>query len=345
MLWFLWTAGEFRPIVAHFNGSCVQVLGVVGAEDITIDVWGRTAYLSAYDRRAEAAGRPGRGGLYAYDLTMPVPQLRDLTPAAPPDFRPHGLSLLQDVRGQGRLFVVNHQGGKNSVEIYDVTPSGLVHRETIRDPALVSPNDVVAVGERRFYVTNDHGSRPGFLSTLEDYLRLPRSNVQYFDGTSFHQVAGDLRFANGINRSANGRQIYVAEMLGGTVDVYDRDPASGALTLAWRIPLDTGPDNIEVDELGRLWIGAHPKLLSLAQYANDPSRPSPAQVLRVDLHAVDGPSVKEIFLDPGERIAAASVAAERRGRLLIGPVWDGRFLDCRLAGAGAAAQPLSPPSP
>ncbi|MDP3937605.1 MAG: SMP-30/gluconolactonase/LRE family protein [Deltaproteobacteria bacterium] len=330
-IWLLWITGEYSRLEPHFDGSCVQVLGVVGAEDITIHPEGNVAYLSAHDRRAVDAGRPGHGGLYAYDLSVPVPRLRDLTPNAPPDFRPHGLSLLRRSDGPDRLFVINHAGGEQSIEIYDLTDERLIHRETIRDKALISPNDIVAVDQRRFYVTNDHGSPPGLRETLEDYLRLPLANVLYYDGKSFQLAATGLRFANGINRSADGRRIYVAAMIDRALFVYDRDEASGALHEQQRIDLGTGVDNIELDERGRLWIGAHPKLLTLAKNAGDPSAPAPAQVIRVDLDAAGGPSVEEIFLDPGYRIAAATVAAVRDGRMLIGAVWDDRFLDCRLS--------------
>jgi hypothetical protein len=31
----LWSAGQFKTIESHFNGKCNQVVGVIGAEDIT----------------------------------------------------------------------------------------------------------------------------------------------------------------------------------------------------------------------------------------------------------------------------------------------------------------------
>lgn len=338
--WLLWVAGEFRSLDPHFDGTCVQVLGIVGAEDITIHPRTNVAYISAHDRRAVAAGRPGRGGLYAYDLNAAVPSLRDLTPDAPADFRPHGLSLLtapDGPDGRDRLFVINHAGGDQTVEIYDLTERGLAHRETIRGEALVSPNDLVAVDQRRFYLTNDHGSAAGLLRTLEDYLRLPRANVVYFDGESFQVAARGLRFANGINRSPDGRRIYVAAMLDNALEIYDREPGSGALIHRRRVPLGTGGDNIELDSRGRLWIAAHPKLLTLAQYRDNPGAPAPAQVIRVSLEGPGDAAVEEIFADQGDRIAAATVAAVNGRRMLVGAVFDGRFLDCRLAPGEAAA--------
>lgn len=334
-VWLLWMAGEFRPLAPHFAGTCVQVNGIVGAEDITIHPATGVAYISAYDRRAVDAGEPGQGALYAYDLNRRVPQLVNLTPDAPEDFSPHGISLHVSQSGPDLLFAVNHAGGKHSIEIYELAPRALVHRKTIRDDLLISPNDIVAVDNQRFYVTNDHGSAPGFMRTLEEYLRLPRAGVVYYDGKTFRQVVSGLRYANGINASRDGGRVYVNSLLDMTLNVYDRDPATGALRPREEVPLGSGGDNIEVDAEGNLWIGAHPHLLTLARHRQDPGLPAPSQVIRVSPGPSGALAVTEIFLDLGERLSAASVAARRGNRLLIGPVWDRRFLDCTQA-PGAA---------
>jgi hypothetical protein len=57
---------------------------------------------------------------------------------------------------------------------------------------------------------------------------------------------------------------------------------------------------------------------------------APSQVL----HVVPLPSgdyrVDEVYLDLGEQLSAASVAAVRGKRLLIGPIADSKFLDCQM---------------
>ncbi len=111
------------------------------------------------------------------------------------------------------------------------------------------------------------------------------------------------------------------------VAVYNRDAASGALTLQAEIDVDTGPDNIEIDANGNLWIGAHPKLLTFVAYAKDADKLSPSQALRIH-RAEGGYDVTEVFLSEGDDISGSSVAAWRQGRLLIGSVFDPHFLDC-----------------
>jgi hypothetical protein len=53
-------------------------------------------------------------------------------------------------------------------------------------------------------------------------------------------------------------------------------------------------------------------------------------VLRISRDPEDGYAVSEVYLDAGEQLSASSVAAVRGNRLLIGGIFDARFLDCRM---------------
>jgi arylesterase/paraoxonase len=195
---------------------------------------------------------------------------------------------------------------------------------------LVSPNDIVAVGPARFYVTNDHRYPAGWKRSLEDYLRLRRSNVVFYDGSEFVQAASGIGYANGINVSPDGRTLYVCSITEGGLHVYDRDPESGRLEHREEIDLDTGVDNVEIDEEGDLWIGAHPQLLTTMKHYKDPESLSPSQVIHLTPHEGGGYDVEEVYLDAGDEISASTVAAVRGNRLLIGAIFESKFLDCRL---------------
>ena len=146
---------------------------------------------------------------------------------------------------------------------------------------MTSPNDVVAVGERAFYVTNDHGySEKGIGRTLEEYLQRAIAYVNYFDGESFRTVAGNIAYANGINVSSDHTQVFVAATSGRKIIIYNRDLPSGDLTPIEEIETSTGVDNIEVDAQGTLWVGCHPQLLKFVSHAADPKNHSPSQVLK-----------------------------------------------------------------
>ncbi len=325
----LWIGGVLRGIEPHFAGICRPVAGVAGPEDLTVDPETRVAWVSSFDRAAAERGESGRGAIYAYALGEDDATPVNATPEAPADFHPHGISLWQGGGGRDSLFVVNHAAGRHSIEIYDIVMGRLVHRRTLADPLLVSPNDVVTVSPDRFYVTNDHGRPEGFGRVLEEWLRLPLASVVYFDGSRFVEAATGIRMANGIQASPDGRTLYVAASLGREVRVYDREPESGALELRERIPLGTVPDNIELDAEGALWIAAHPKVLQLVRYNAGRVATVPSQVLRVVRGTTGRWQVEEVLLDRGDALSAASTAAPHASRLLVGAIRDSKFLDCQ----------------
>jgi len=324
----IYIAGEFKRLEPHFSGSREAVTGIPGPEDITIDQRIGFAFVSSDVRPAARGHGPVRGQIYGYDLNSPDPRPLKLTREFAGPFHPHGISLYVSADCT-RLFVVNHRYGADGIEIFDFRDGQLTHLRTIEGRLLTSPNDVLAVGPQHFYATNDHGSATPLGQTLEEYLRLPKSNVVYFDGTRFNVAAGGIRYANGINASADGRSVYVASTTGLRIRVYRRDPATGALTFDRDLKLRTGVDNIEVDSLGRLWVGAHPKLLTFAKHFADPTRPSPSQVLMITLYPDSPVSVQEVFLDSGETLSGSTVAAVYQQQMLIGAVLGNRFLHCR----------------
>ncbi|MBX3023713.1 SMP-30/gluconolactonase/LRE family protein [bacterium] len=335
-----WVGGMFIRITPHFDGHCRLVTGPVGPEDLTIDAPARRAIISAYDRRAARSGRPVPGGIWSYSLDAVDAVPVNLTPDAGLYLQPHGISLWREPDGREVLFAVNHPAPghgwpEHTIEIYDLAGDTLTHRATLTDPRLVMPNDLVAVGVDRFYVTNTHAYGRGRMQVIETYLRLRGAQVLRYGPGGFTTAIAKLVFPNGINVSRDGRTIYVAAVTDRSVLVYDRDPATDALTPRGEIPIHSGGDNIEIDDEGQLWIGAHPKLLAMSRHATDPSVPAPAQVLRV---SADGRTVDEIYLNDGTPIAASSVGARFANRLLIGQIFSDGFLDCEMTGGGGRAR-------
>lgn len=330
-------AGQFRSIEARGDVQCTAIGGVVGAEDIAVDLARGQAFISIDDRRALMAGQPVRGRIALLDLSAAQPVPVDITPPAPEVLHPHGISLWIDPVTKARsLFVVNHvEGGLNAigvsrVEIFDVADDGkLSHRAGVLDPEMNSPNDVLAVGPDRFYASNDHGSRTSLGLMAENYLQLPRANVVYFDGKALRVVADGIRFANGLGLSADGSRLYVAETTGFAVRTYARDAASGALRLLSSTPVPNGVDNIDMAPDGSLWIAGHPHLLDFVAHAGDASKLSPSEVLRLTPQG-DGLAVETVLTDPGNLISASSVAAVAGPkRFLVGAVFEEKILDCR----------------
>lgn len=328
--WMVWNlvpaSGVFAGLKPKLIDDCRAVAVFPGTEDVTIDPELQVAFISADDRRATLAGAPVQGGVYALRLDG-SDRVSKVSPDSFGEFHPHGLSLWRGEDGRKRLFVVNHSGRDgDKVEIFDVGTGGaLMHVDTVSFPAMSSPNDVLGVGPRSFYVTNDKAFKEGFLSQVEAYLALPLASLVYFDGQDGKIAARGLAYANGVNMSADGAEVYATAFLGRQVVVYDRDPATGALTRKKSIRVNTGPDNVEVASDGALWIAGHPKVFDFLKHVKDPSHVAPSQVIRVNPQSG---TVEDMLIDTGGTINASSAGAVWDDTLIVGSVFDDHVMVC-----------------
>ncbi len=331
LYFFLRDAGVFTTVAPKSAGVCRTITGgdIVGVEDLTIDPDTKLAFLSGYDRRADGAGGPARGAVWTYDLSAPDAAPVDATATAlPAGFSPHGISLWRGPDGRKALFAINHAGNRHTVEIFDVAGATLTHRQTVSGDALVSPNDLVGVGPEAFYVTNDHANVSGWRRTAEDYLRLRETTVQFFNGEVFARVLYGVGGANGIAVSADGRSLYLSAASERTVHVYDRDPATNALTHRAAVAVPGFADNIEVLADGDLLLGLHTKILQLLAHFGDASKLSPSHVMRLKQDGKGGFVPQTIYYNDGAEISGVSVAAGLDQRLLIGAIMEPKILDC-----------------
>ena len=325
--------GAYRDLVFEYDGSCEQIDGLIGAEDIQIDHQTGLAFISNQDRRKYRNGTPEEGYIAVLDMADPAAQPVRLSHDGATEFFPHGISLYRMENGGLRLFVISHPPEQaHRVEIFDVVGGEtLVHVRTVEDPLMLSPNDLVAVGPEAFYYSNDHGSKTDLGRSLEDALRLPRANLAYFDGTSARIVADKMRYANGVNVSADGKTLYSAEITGRRIGIFDRDVETGLLSLRDVVAVNTLPDNIDVAEDGSLWVGAHPKILDFVAHAEDPEAHSPSEIIRlVPDPSGAGGTVELIYLQDGAEISGSSVAAAYGEHFLIGAVFDPFIVKCTI---------------
>lgn len=313
-------AGELASLTPR-PLDCRSVPGLIGPEDITVDLARDVAYVSATDSRAFMKEQRAFGALYRYALGDERP--KQLYTAD--RFHPHGIGYFSDGTAPDLLYVVNHETmTSHAIEVFEVSDAGLRHVQTLRDPLLVSPNDVVAVRRGELYVTNDHGVNRGPGQLIDDLLRRERGQILQLKNGKFRVLASDLAYANGINAKPDGSELYVGESTGRRVRIYARDAASGGITLRQTIDIGTGADNIELAPDGSFYVGAHPKLLTFLKHASNPEVLSPSEVVRIA-----GGKVEQVFLDPGDQLSASTVAAPFHDRLLIGSVFADHFLDCK----------------
>lgn len=92
------------------------------------------------------------------------------------------------------------------------------------------------------------------------------------------RVMGGLSFANGIAIDEARGRIYLAETLGDRITAYRLSVASGELTDPRVLATMSAPDNVELDEHGRLWVASPVKS---AIYVVDPDSGATTTVFRV----------------------------------------------------------------
>lgn len=332
-------AGYFKTVVSSYSGKCTKVAGAIGAEDMELDRATGELFISSQDRRPVPLPpgqelKPGAIFLARLDRADAPPQ--SLTAASGIALHPHGLSLYRDGAGKRTLAVVNHPEAESSeILLFDVVEQAggapqLTLRRRVQDPLFHDANDVTLMSHEAFYITNDHGSQSALGRTLEDYLLLPRADVVYYDGNEAKVAATGFTYANGINHSLDFATVYVAETTGRAIQVFRRDATTGVLVHVRGISLSAGPDNIDVDAEGNLWVAAHPKMLDFVAHAQDAKHLSPSAVFKIDPSADDGAAglVQTIYVNLGDEISGSSIAVSDGKRLAIGSVFEPDYLIC-----------------
>jgi arylesterase/paraoxonase len=321
----LWT-GQLDGIKPHFDGTCSIAAPIVGAEDLVIDRDQRTVFVSSHDRRNFEAP----GSIWA--LPVDAPQNAKALPLSglkDAHLAPHGLDLVIAEDGTRYLFVIDHGSRpRDLVRKFRVEDAGLVFVETFSDPLFYAPNDIVAVSENEFYLTNDNKEASNALfAFLAVLMRQQSGNVVHVKDGIASIAADGFAYANGIAVSKNGARLYATGTVDQALHVFDRNPLTGALVLIDLVPLQSGLDNIDIAEDGSLWIGSHPRLFDFSAHAKDPAKRSPSQVFTLDPQKQ---SITEVYLSDGNPLSAVSVAARIDQQIFMGGVFDTGVLQCTL---------------
>jgi len=343
VLFFLYdlsTIGTFRAIENSYEGG-LESYDIPGAEDFAISREDGFMIISSDDRAGRRDGKDHVSGLYYMDLTTKA--ISPLITSDDMEIYPHGIHMLRLDSSRHRLLVVNHvtksTEGVSSLDIHAVHSieefvlegKSLRYVKSHKDDLLSSPNDVVGVGPTKFYYTNDHGSKTALGLQMEDLLGFKRSNVGYYDGSSYKIVAEDIAYANGINLDLKRDILFVASPRHVKVISYDINE-DGTLQKIEDIPCDSGVDNIEIDPSGKLWIGSHPKaLLTLPYFAGDREF-SPSEIITIDYRGKGDYDVKSIYESDGRDMSASTVAFQYREKVYIGCVMDDHFIALDAAG-------------
>ena len=318
------STGYFRPIENNFDGKILRKIKIAGPEDITISQKDSFAIISSTARDKIPNTAQEFGGLYYIDLKTDNFKPIHLTEDFKKPFAPHGISMFQK-KGRTTIAAINHTIDGEFIEIFTLVNEQLTHIKTLKHEKIYSPNDIVLLDDHKFYFTNDHKYKDGIMRLLEDYLGLSISNVMYFDGKNYRQVADKIAYANGINFDTKRNLIFVASPRKFLVKVYQKNK-DGNLTYIEDINCKTGVDNIEFDFENNLWIGAHPNLLHFNAYAKGNKETSPSEIIKIKYVKKGEYAIEQVYMEDGTNMSASTVAAPFNNLIITGSVLDNLFL-------------------
>ncbi|WP_413290695.1 hypothetical protein [Bdellovibrio sp. HCB337] len=313
-------AGAFRQITPVAYGQCQKVGNLLGPEDFALLQNGKVI-ISAEPRDG------GEGDLHVYDPVQRVVTKLKPEPELEFDFRPHGIDVFETAE-RTLVYAVNHRTDfETTVEVFEYRGDKLLFLKTLIDPFFQSGNDIAVLSEDRFYLTSDFGTPRKPVQKVTQYLRHATGYVSFFDGKKADLVIPSVFYANGLTLNTAKTTLFVAGMLEKTVRVYDI--SSGKPQYVKTLHVDGGPDNIRWAH-EKLFVAAHPKLLTLKQESEDRAIKAPSQIIEYsDLNAKESKSII-LYANQGDEISSASIAMPlEENRLLIGSVFDNQILDCK----------------
>ncbi len=318
------STGFFRSIEKSFDGNIIKKVNLKGAEDITINHIDSFAIISATNRKNLPAIDQETGGLYFLDLKDINSKPVLLTKNFNKPFAPHGISIYSK-NNITTIAAVNHTLDGEFIEIFELNNMKLTHVKSLYNDLILAPNDIVLLDDKTFYFTNDHKFKTGFMRLIEENMGLSLSNVIYYNGRSFKEVATGISYANGINYDENRNLIFVASPRKFEIKVYKKE-LDNSLTFLENIYCGSGIDNIEFDLKNNLWAGAHPNLLHFSSYTLGYNKTSPSEILKIQYKGKNNYQVDTVYLENGEEMSGATVAAPFNNLLLVGNVFDKHFL-------------------
>ncbi len=312
----LYTAGVFTPLKT-LEVPAEIIKTPPGIEDLDFDPESGTVFLSSHDRRNPAS----IGAIYALDTA--TKQVRDLTTKLDLfEFRPHGISFL-NFHGQKLLFVISHRNEKNAVLKFAFEGDSLRLLNSYSSTDFGSPNDILAVGESNFFLSNDHGNTKPSVSKWADFVAFPLGNVVYFDGQRTTVVLKNIAYPNGL--ALYNDKIYMASLLGKYIGVYEPVGANYQLEKVKTISVPYPPDNLTVAG-SRIYVAAHPKLLRFLKHGGDEQKKSPSAIFYLD-----NDQVKMVYVEDGQQLSGSSTALAIPGpvpdiHVYVGSVFESKIL-------------------
>jgi hypothetical protein len=239
------------------SGDVSYVCGVTNPEDLVL-VPGTSWIVSS--------GMADGAGFYLVDsragtaTVLPFAAQHDpifascVTPPSPQSLNTHGLNLRANGPGRAKLYVVGH-GAREAIEVFDVDATGarpmLTWRGCVPMPDGLAANSVASFADGGIVATVLFMPGTTFADAVVD--RKPTGAVYEWSpgAAGFELIEGtQLPANNGIEVSADGREIYVASSGLQTIVAFSH--SNPARQLRTTRPLPFTPDNVHMGSDGRL---------------------------------------------------------------------------------------------
>ncbi|KAE9403564.1 serum paraoxonase/arylesterase [Gymnopus androsaceus JB14] len=298
----------------------------------------RTNWIPAMER-FNAQGRSDNDYVATFDPnTLKITRLEFKNFNSDQPISVHGMDVVPSAFHADELYVylVNHRtppagqdatvvGADSVIELFKTTVSSkrLTHLRTIRDPTIITPNDVSGQADGKgFFFTNDHGMKTGFARDLRDIL-FSTSSVGYCHLDRGCKVAASgLMHGNGIVKAPSNDTIYVGSAVGAKIIVFERQ-ANDSLLMTETTPTGHPIDNLSVDSDGTIWAAAFPKSLAVIEHMKNSSYLSPVSALKIyansgsNLIYGEKHKVEKVFEDDGRIVSGSTSVVHDSERNLL----------------------------
>jgi uncharacterized protein YunC (DUF1805 family) len=302
-----------------------KIKTALGPEDFVLDTFNgnKRLIVSCSGRRKD---EPKTGAFYTYDFATSISQeIKRYN--EPKDFvcYPHGVDIVAHSDGKIMLYAVNHQKAEkektiHSVVQYEVKNDSLIFLNNFVSHLIVSPNDVAAMPDGSFYVTNDSKHTGGIGLLLEKLFQTKRSTIIYKNAENDFLVATQkLPYANGL--AIKGNKVYISCTFKSILNEYEKMP-DGTLKLTKKLSGIKGMDNITFYK-DYLVIASHTNFMKFMKHVKSSENKSPGVV---SLFHPEKDTVIHIYATDGNDISANSTGLIFNDTLYIAQVFDGFLL-------------------
>ncbi|CAF0887012.1 unnamed protein product [Rotaria sordida] len=342
--------GVFRHIETKGLDKCRLIVAPDGDdlafEDFAIDYQKGIAYMGGDDRRwfhtfnLLNQNIKKQGKFFSFDIESETFNQLNLINYPYEHLHPLGIDLL--IGRKKQLFITNYRVDNEeiigAVDIFEIDSSNenqLIWIDSVVHPLFTVPDDVLAIDDKTFYVTNIYRHRKdksNLMHTIEVFSKRPWSNLLLCSKKNEWQcsiVVDSIALANGIGCSFDFKTIYVAATAEKRIRVYERHYENNSLTYIRSLYVPFLVDNIILNEHDQIIVAGHPNALLYVLHANNRlQHRAPSEVV-IFLDPRSNSTFENLLLTNGELLSASTVGGTYKQKLLVGGFADPGILLCQ----------------